>query len=188
MRVSFAHSGYIAQKIAIELANRSAVKIIKTIDDVSKIAKSIIDENIRWEHSIEEKANQMIEIDVQLQKERTIEFDHINEKEIFRMIKRKIAKDEDFPLNFEDRFEEVSYTILDTLVDESMITFTAPENVIKNIIFDSIQDYLNSKVLIEDIVAKKIKRFKRKLIPGTEDYDQVYQQLFEIELKARSLK
>ena len=188
MRISLAQSGHIARKIAIEIANNSTIFIEKNMDQLAEVAQTIIEDDLKWEKSIEERVTQIIENQVRQERERTIEYDYANDREIFAMIKKKIAKDEDFPMNFEDRFDQLSYNILDEFLDQSLISFNAPKPFVKNIIFDAIQQYLKEKVLIEDIVAKKIRNFKRKLIQGTDEYDEVYQQLFETELRARGFQ
>lgn len=40
---------------------------------------------------------------------------------------------------------------------------------------------------IEDDVMDKIDTLKRKLIPGTEEYDMVFEKLYEEELKKRGM-
>jgi len=40
---------------------------------------------------------------------------------------------------------------------------------------------------IEDVVLEKISHYKRKLIPGTEEYDLIFERLYEEELRKRGM-
>ena len=64
-----------------------------------------------------------------------------------------------------------------------MIEFQVSENMVKNVIFNSIESYIERFEDIEDKVIEKIKNYKRKLIPGSEEYDIVFEKLYQEELK-----
>ena len=46
---------------------------------------------------------------------------------------------------------------------------------------------LIQKIKIEDIVIEKIEGYKRTLIPGTEEYDMVFEKLYEEELRKKGM-
>jgi hypothetical protein len=47
--------------------------------------------------------------------------------------------------------------------------------------------YMKTYEEIEDIVIERIDNYKRKLIPGSEDYEIVYKKLYESELQNRGM-
>ena len=57
----------------------------------------------------------------------------------------------------------------------------------KNVIFSSLDDFIKGFEKADSEVLAKLKNYKRKLIPGTEDYDLVYLRLYEEELIKRGL-
>ncbi len=90
-------------------------------------------------------------------------------------------------LNNEDRFSDIAHKVLDYLYEEDFIHYTVSDNKVKNIIFESIDEFLKGFEEADGTVYEKIKNYKRKLIPGTDDYDLVYQRLYEEELTRRGL-
>ena len=73
------------------------------------------------------------------------------------------------------------------LWDEDYIHFTVSENLVNNVIFNAIEAFIKGFEEADDIVYEKIKHYKRKLIPGTEEYDLIYQRLYEEELVRKGL-
>jgi len=65
--------------------------------------------------------------------------------------------------------------------------YTINDNVIKNIIFDAINGYLESFEALEEIVYDKISNMKRRLIPGTDEYNIVFERLYREELKRKGM-
>ena len=51
----------------------------------------------------------------------------------------------------------------------------------------SLDDFIKGFDKADFEVMTKLKNYKRKLIPGTEDYDLVYHRLYEEELTKRGL-
>ena len=49
------------------------------------------------------------------------------------------------------------------------------------------EKYLASFESVEEIVAEKITHYKRKLMPGTTEYDLVFERLYEEELRKKGL-
>ena len=54
-------------------------------------------------------------------------------------------------------------------------------------IFSSIQNYLKLYENLEDEVYEKITNYKRKLVPGSEEFDLVFDKLYQEELKKRGM-
>ncbi|WP_281526869.1 DUF507 family protein, partial [Campylobacter avium] len=61
------------------------------------------------------------------------------------------------------------------------------ENRIKNLIFSSIENYLRTYESLEDEVYEKISHYKRKLVPGSEEFEIVFDKLYQEELKKRGM-
>ena len=49
------------------------------------------------------------------------------------------------------------------------------------------EHYLENFQSIEDDVAEKISNYKRKVVPGSEEYDLIFEKLYEEELKRRGM-
>eukprot|EP01022_Parablepharisma_sp_SALTPOND_P020476 TRINITY_DN3744_c0_g5_i1.p6 TRINITY_DN3744_c0_g5~~TRINITY_DN3744_c0_g5_i1.p6 ORF type:complete len:184 (-),score=31.08 TRINITY_DN3744_c0_g5_i1:1712-2263(-) len=182
MKLKRPHAPYVANKIAIDVANSTFVSIATNMDDVKDISLKMILADIANEESLEERVREIIE-----DNEDEIEFMRLNEKELFWMIKKKMSEEFGVILNLEDRYNNLSHTIMTELLLEDIIKSDASETRIKNVIFKAIFSYIKSFEDIEDSVLERIDNYKRKLIPGTEEYDIVFQKLYEEELKKRSL-
>ena len=52
-----------------------------------------------------------------------------------------------------------------------LVDYSVSENRVKNVIYGSIDEYLKSYEKIEDKVYEMMQNYKRKLIPGTDEYD-----------------
>ena len=61
------------------------------------------------------------------------------------------------------------------------------ENIIKNVIYTSIENYIESFEKIEDDVIGKIEKMQRKLIPGSDDYNVVFERLYRDELRKKGM-
>ena len=116
-----------------------------------------------------------------------IEYLNADRRQLFWMTKKRLANDFGVILNNEDRFSDIAHKILDYLWEEDYIHFTCSDNQIKNVIFGSLDDFIKGFEKADGEVLAKLKNYKRKLIPGTEDYDLVYHRLYEEELIKRGL-
>jgi hypothetical protein len=103
------------------------------------------------------------------------------------MTKKRLANDFEVNLNMEDRFSNIAHNIMDYLYEEDFIHFTVSDNQIKNVIATSIDTFIKGYDEADTIAYEKIKSYKRKLIPGTEDYNAVYVRLYEEELIKKGL-
>ena len=182
MRIRLSHVPYIAHKIAIDLLNSGFVTLTSGLEPVSKEADEILRADLMKERAIEERANEIIDA-------RIDEMDsmQVDKKNMFWLIKKKLAEEANFNLNYEDRYSNLSHEILETIWKKSLIDYSVSENKVKNVIYISIEDYLKNFEKIEDIVIEKIEGYKRKLIPGTEEYDMVFEKLYEEELRKKGM-
>ena len=104
------------------------------------------------------------------------------------MIKKKLAPEFGIILNYEERFSDISHKILDELYEEDLIHFEVTENRIKNIIYNAITSFMADTSEIEDAVMDKIRSYKRKFIPGTDEFDILHEKLFREELLKRGME
>jgi hypothetical protein len=182
MKLSSAHAPYIANKIGIDLANASFVEIIRGIEPVIEKAKEVIEKDVKNERALEERVNELIE-----EKEDEIEFLRADVRQLFWMIKKKLAPEYGVILNYEERYNDISHKILNELWEDELIDYSVSENQVRGVIFKAIEDYMRSFEQIEDTVLEKISNYKRKLIPGTDEYDLIFERLYEEELRKRGM-
>lgn len=182
MRIALPHAPYIAQKIAIDLNRSEMVKMTKGIDAIVHVAQKLIEEDIKKDYALEAKVNELLQ-----ENEEQIEFYLADEKQLFWMMKKKLAPKFGVILGYEERFSDLAHKILDELYEEDLMMYDVAENMIKNVIYDSIDSYIKVRSEIENRVIDRMDHYKRKLIPGTEEYDIVFTKLFEEELRARGM-
>jgi hypothetical protein len=182
MRIKLSHVPYIAKKIAIDVSKNKNITIDTTLEDIIEVSKEIIFEDLKNEKALEEKVNELIE-----EQEENFEFLSIDYKEVFNKAKRKMAKDFGVMLNQEDRFSNIAHLILDELWQREVISYTVSENKVKNIILGAIDSYIDTFNEIEDIAYERIQNYKRKLVPGSDDYEIVFSKLYEEELVRRGM-
>ncbi len=182
MRIKLHHTKYIARRVARDLVNCDFVEVRKTKDEITHEIQRILVEDIEKEYDLDEKVAEILE-----PKEDEIEFLNADYRQLFWMTKKRMANEFGVILNNEDRFSDIAHTILDYLWEEDYIHYTCSDNQVKNVIFTSIDDFLKGFEESDSSVLEKIKHYKRKLIPGTEEYDIVYNRLYEEELIKRGL-
>ena len=182
MRLRLPHAPYVANKIALDLTKSGFVTLTKGIEPVAKAAQDIIEEDLKKEKALEEHVKEILE-----ENEDEIEFMLADPKQLFWMIKKRLASEYDVILNFEDRFNHLSHNILNKIKQDRLIEFYVPENRVKNIIYNAITGYIKMFEEIEDIVLERISNYKRKLIPGSEEFELVFQKMYEEELRKRGM-
>ncbi len=182
MRMKLHHTPYISRRISRDLVNCEFVEVRKTKDEITDEIEKILDADIEKEHDLDEKVAEILE-----SQEDNIEFYNADYKQLFWLTKKRLANDFGVILNNEDRFSDIAHKILDYLWEEDYIHYTCSDNQVKNVIFASIDQFLKGFEQADDAVFEKIKHYKRKLIPGTEEYDIVYHRLYEEELIKRGL-
>lgn len=182
MRIKLPHAPYIAQKIAIDLLNSGFVTLGKGVEPLVALAKEILDQDLQREKALEERVNEVLQ-----QNEDEMEFMQVDRKNMFWLVKKKLAKEYDVILTYEDRFNNIAHLVLEAAWKKGLIDYTVSENRVKNIIYGSIESYIKTYEQLEDVVIAKIDSYKRKLIPGTEEYDIVFERLYEEELRKKGM-
>jgi hypothetical protein len=182
MKVTLSHVPRIAQRIAIELNKSGLVTMTRGLDPVAHEAEKILEESVKKEQALEERVNEML-----AENEDNIEDMLADERQLFFLIKKKLAPEYGVILSYEDRYSDISHKILDELYEEDLINYEVTENRIKNIIYNAITGYIASNDEIDDAVMEKIRSYKRRIIPGTEEFDIIHEKLYNEELQKRGL-
>jgi len=182
MKIRLPHAPYIARKIAIDLLNSGYVTFTEGVDIVADRAEEILEEDLKKELALEERVNEILE-----ENEDEMEFMRVDRRNMFWLVKKKMAADYGVILSYEDRFNNVAHQILDKFYDDDLINYSVSENVIKNVIYTSIENYIESFEKIEDDVIEKIEKMQRKLIPGSDDYNVVFERLYRDELRKKGM-
>ena len=132
MKVSLKTVPHISNKIAIDLNKSGFVTMTKGLENVAHEAEKILIANIKQELALEEKVHDIVD-----DNEDQIEFYLADERQLFYMIKKKLAPEFGVILNYEERYSDIAHKILDELYEEDLIHFDVAENRIKNIIYNS---------------------------------------------------
>lgn len=183
MKISLKSIPHISNKISIDLNKSGVVTMTKGLEAVANEAEKILVESVKQELALEEKAHEICD-----ENEEEIEFQLVDERQLFFMIKKKLAPEFDVILNYEERFSDISHKILDELYEEDLIHFDVTENRIKNIIYNAITSFIADTSEIEDAVMDKIRSYKRKFIPGTDEFEILHEKLFREELTKRGME
>ncbi len=183
MKVTLKTIPHIANKIAIELNKSGVVTMTKGLEPIAAEANKILEENVKQEMALEEKVNEICDAN-----EDEIEFMLADERQLFFMIKKKLAPEYGVILDYEERFSDLAHKILDELYEEDLIHFDVTENRIKNIIYNAITSFLANDSEIEDAVMDKIRSYKRKFIPGTDEFEILHEKLYREELTKRGME
>jgi hypothetical protein len=182
MRLKPQQTRFVATKIGIDLANAPFVTLPKGKDAVVEATKAIIDENLAQERLLDEEVKKILEENYD-----EIEFQHADERQLFFMIKKKMAPKYGVIMNYDDRYNDLAHKILDELYENYLAEYDVNENQIKNVIFKSFKAFANAYEEIDDIVYDKIKSMKREVIPGSQDYELLYERLYQEELVKRGM-
>ena len=183
MKISLISIPQISNKISIDLNKSGVVTMTKGLEAVAHEAEKILLESVKQEMALEEKAHEICE-----ENEEEIEFMLADERQLFFMIKKKLAPEFGVILNYEERYSDIAHKILDELYEEDLIHFDVTENRIKNIIYNAITSFVADTSEIEDAVMDKIRSYKRKFIPGTDEFDILHEKLFREELLKRGME
>ncbi len=182
MRIKVPHIPYISRKIAIDMFNSGFIIFSSGIESVVKIAEEILMEDAKAERALDEKANDIID-----ENSEDINIMQVDKKSMFWLIKKRLAEENNFILDKEERYNNLSHKILEKSWKKDLIDYKVSENRAKNIIYSSIIGYLKVYEDIEDIVIEKLDKMTKKLIPGSEDYDLTFERYYEEELKKRGM-
>jgi hypothetical protein len=182
MRLKPNQTRYVATKIGIDLANAPFVRLPKGKEVIVETAKKIIDENLKQEHALDAKVKELLEENLE-----EIEFQHVDERQLFFMIKKKMAPEFGVIINYDDRYNDLAHKILDELYENYLAEYDVNENQVKNVIFKSFKAFANAFEEIDDIVYNKIKHMQKDVIPGSQDYELLYERLYQEELIRRGM-
>lgn len=182
MKLRKQHVSYIARKITNDLINAPYIEIRKEKSSIVAECEKILIEDIEKEIKLDEHVGLILE-----DREDDINFYNADYRQLFWMTKKRLANEFDVILNFEDRFSNIAHQIIDVLYEEDFIHFTVNDNQVKLLIQSAIDAFIKGYDEADSAAYEKIKNYKRKLIPGTEDYDLVFKRLYEEELGKRGL-
>jgi len=183
MKVTQKTVPHIANKVAIELNKSGVVSMTKGLEPVTAEAEKVLLESVKQEMALEEKVNEICDAN-----EDEIEFMLADERQLFFMIKRKLAPEFGVILDYEERFSDLAHKILDELYEEDLIHFDVTENRVKNVIYNAMTSFMADASEIEDAVMDKIRSYKRKFIPGTDEFDILHEKLYREELMKRGME
>ncbi len=175
---------YIANKVVIDLLNSGFVKFNHGLDKASKKVEEILLANVEVERELE---NEIKEIIAEQEEENEYMFYDVDRKELFGMLKRKLANEDGFILNKTDRLNDLAHKIVEELWDEELIDYDINDGKMKNIVFNSMNSFIKEKHQIEDVVYDKLRNYKKELVPGSEEWELVFTKLYEQELKKRGM-
>ena len=182
MKIRLPHAPYIANKIAIDLFNCGFVTMLKGLEPVTKVAEDLILEDIKKEIVLEERVTEILE-----QNEDEMEFQRVDRRSMFSLIKKKLSHEFNVLLSYEDRYNAIAHEILEMSWKQGLIEYSVSENRVKNVVYNAIENYVEHFQAIEDDVADRIANYKRKLVPGSEEYDLIFEKLYEEELRKRGM-
>jgi len=182
MKISLKAIPHISSKIAVDLNRSGVVTMTRGLEAVSKEAQKVLHESVKQEMALEEKANEICE-----ENEEQIEFNLVDERQLFFMIKKKLAPEFGVILNYEERYSDISHKILDELYEEDLIHFDVTENRIKNIIYNAITGFMADASAMDDAVMEKIRSYKKRYIPGTDEFDILHEKIYREEMMKRGM-
>jgi len=183
MKLTLKSVPHIANKVAIELNRSGVVTFTQGLDPVVHAVEKILITNVKKEMALEEKANEICE-----EHEEDIEFMLADERQLFFMIKKRLAPEFGVILDYEERFSDIAHQILDELYEEDLINYDVAENRVKNIIFNAMTAFVAEDNELHYAVVDKIKSYKKRYIPGTDEYEILYEKLYKEELLKRGLE
>lgn len=182
MKISLKAIPHISSKIAIDLNKSGVVKMTKGLEPVAHEAEKILMHDVHQELALEEKVNEICD-----ENEEQIDFMLADERQLFFMIKKRLAPEYGIILNYEERYSDLAHKILDELYEEDLIHFEVTENRIKNIIYNGITSFIADNNQIDEAIMDKIRSYKRKFVPGTDEFDILYEKLYKEELLKRGM-
>jgi len=182
MRLKAKQTGYVAAKIGIDLANASFVSMPKGKEAVVQACKEVIDANLELERKLDAKVDEMLNDNYD-----EIEIQQVKERELFFMIKKRLAPEFGVIMNYDDRYNDVSHTILDELYENYLLEYDVNENQVRNIIFKGFKSFADAYDKMDDTVYEKIQKMEKEYVPGSVEYELVYDRLYEDELRKRGM-
>ncbi|HGZ70560.1 MAG TPA: DUF507 family protein, partial [Nitratifractor sp.] len=108
MRLKPNQSRFVAGKIAVDLIQAPFIKLLKGKDEVVEAADKIILENLKLESELDSKVKDIIEENYD-----EIEIQQADDRQLFFMIKKRLAPEFGLIMNYDDRYSDLSHKILD---------------------------------------------------------------------------
>ncbi|MDX9813668.1 MAG: DUF507 family protein [Sulfurimonas sp.] len=182
MKMSLKTVPHIAQKIAIELNKSSAVTMTEGLEPIVREATKVLEDSVKKEMALDQKVSEICD-----ENEEEIEFVNADSRQLFYMIKKKLAPEFDVILDYEDRYSDISHKVLQAIYEEDLINYDIAENRIKNIIYEAITGFIVDAKDIEDSIMQKIRSYKKRYIPGTDEFEILYEKLYKEELTRKGM-
>ena len=182
MKVTLTQIPHIANRVAVELARSGLVTMTQGMDPIAAEAKKVLEESVKKEAALEARVKEIVN-----DNEDQIDFYQADDRQLFFMIKKKLAPEYGVILSYEDRFSDLAHKILNAIYEEDLINYDVSENRLKNIIYDAITSFIADNDVIERAVNEKMRTFQKQLIPGTDEYELRYEKLYREELTRRGL-
>lgn len=182
MRLKPNQSRFVAGKIAVDLIQAPFIKLLKGKDEVVEAADKIILENLKLESELDSKVKDIIEENYD-----EIEIQQADDRQLFFMIKKRLAPEFGLIMNYDDRYSDLSHKILDVLYENYLVEYDVNDNQVKNIIFTAFKEYAKAYEEIDDVVYDKIRSQKEEIMPGSNEYEILYERYFQEELNRRGM-
>ncbi|PAF50920.1 hypothetical protein BKH43_03425 [Helicobacter sp. 13S00401-1] len=181
MKLKVQNAPYVANQIIQDLS-RSPLVRLGASSKLSKTAENIILEDMRLELRIENETRDILE-----EYQDDIDDMQLDERDLFNKIKRQLSAKYHFELDEKDRYSKLSHEILDKLLEEDEISFVVSYNDIKNIIHASFDKFITFQSTARNAVLEKLENYKRRLIPGSDEYEVIFNRLYEEEMAKKGL-
>lgn len=182
MKLKLPHVPYVANKVAIDLLASPSIQFTKGVDEVKEIVCYFLEEDLGIERELEVEVEKKLDSN-----EDEIEFMRVDRRNLFWLAKKKLAYEQKFELNFDDRYSIIATDILSNLTRRKVIKAGISENQIKNIIFNAMMSYMKSFEKIETDVADKIDSMEKSPRAGSEEYEMLFEKLYKMELAKKGL-
>jgi len=182
MRLKPQQTRYVATKIGIDLANAPFITMPKGREAVVEACKMVIDANLDKEFALDEKVKKILDENYD-----EIEFQHADERQLFFMIKKRMAPEAGVIMNYDDRYNDLAHHILDELYENYLAEYDVNENQVKNVIFKAFKAFSDAYDAIDDLVYDKIRGMEKETIPGSQEYELLYERFYEEELSKRGM-
>lgn len=182
MKIKLPHVPYISRKISIDLLNSGFITFNSGVEQVSSVIEEILKNDVLMEKNLDERVKEILEKNSQ-----DIDIMQIDRRNMFWLVKKRLAKESDFILNYDDRYSNISHIILEQIWKKGLVDYSVSENKIKNLIYQSIKNYLKIYESIEDEIIDKIDNLEKKVVVGSQEYDLLFEKMYENELKKRGM-
>ncbi|MEF3192042.1 MAG: DUF507 family protein [Campylobacterales bacterium] len=182
MRLRHVDAPYIANKIAIDLANSGIVRFTSGLEKIVGVAQEILEREVDLENRVDVRVKELMG-----EHEEEIQYSEADQKQLFWMLKRRLAPEYGLLLDKEERFSSIAHQLLDIAWNDDLMEYDVPEIKVKNIIVKACFDYFRKFDEVEKAVLDRMEKMKRKVVQGSEEYDMMVTKLFEEELRKRGM-